>query len=152
MSRPETAVAPAAAPAPAVAAPAIAAASSDAMLLDLLRAGACDNKTAEGTCASPGAMLALAEQAPQDQTLLGFFASLMGGSPSSATAAANAVAAAEPKGAYQINAQTTSGPVAWRRGCACSKEFEPVCEPNTRKQYPNACSARCQVRGGGHGL
>jgi hypothetical protein len=44
-------------------------------------------------------------------------------------------------------ASTGGGLTAWRAGCMCTREFVPVCDPVSRKQFPNACMADCQVRG-----
>lgn len=46
----------------------------------------------------------------------------------------------------RISASNTRGTTTWRAFCYCDDTWDPVCDGNTRKQYPNACSARCQVR------
>lgn len=45
----------------------------------------------------------------------------------------------------RISAANTRGTITWRAFCYCDDTWDPVCDSNTRKQYPNACSARCQV-------
>lgn len=48
----------------------------------------------------------------------------------------------------KISADNTRGRITWRANCWCDNNWDTVCDADTRKQYPNACSAQCQVRGG----
>jgi hypothetical protein len=45
-----------------------------------------------------------------------------------------------------ITPSNTRGSITWRALCWCGETYDPVCDAATRKQYPNACSAQCQVR------
>lgn len=44
-----------------------------------------------------------------------------------------------------ITPSNTRGSITWRALCWCEETYDPVCDAATRKQYPNACSAQCQV-------
>lgn len=44
-----------------------------------------------------------------------------------------------------ISPSNTRGSITWRALCWCEETYDPVCDAMTRKQYPNACSAQCQV-------
>ncbi|GIL60926.1 hypothetical protein Vafri_15727, partial [Volvox africanus] len=37
-------------------------------------------------------------------------------------------------------------PILWRGGCACRREWEPVCDAATGQQHPNRCYADCHMR------
>lgn len=45
-----------------------------------------------------------------------------------------------------ISASNTRGSTTWKAFCWCEETWDPVCDAVTRKQYPNTCSAQCQVR------
>ena len=45
----------------------------------------------------------------------------------------------------RISSSNTRGPTTWDALCWCDDNWDPVCDGDSRKQYPNACSARCQV-------
>lgn len=45
----------------------------------------------------------------------------------------------------RISSSNTRGPITWQAFCWCEETWDPVCDAVTRKQYPNTCSAQCQV-------
>lgn len=48
---------------------------------------------------------------------------------------------------FDITRESTGGGLtAWRSGCFCTRELLPVCDTVSRKQFPNECTAKCQVR------
>lgn len=75
-----------------------------------------------------------------------FVDALLGSAASSPGGSATSVASPAGARALAISTRTTREPVTWRAGCWCSSVSDPVCDPLTRKQFPNPCSAGCQVR------
>jgi len=46
-----------------------------------------------------------------------------------------------------ISSSNTRGAITWQAFCWCEETWDPVCDAATRKEYPNTCSAQCQVGG-----
>lgn len=57
-------------------------------------------------------------------------------------------AASDASSVLEISGSNTRGAITWRAMCWCDDTWDPVCDAATRKQYPNTCSAQCQVREG----
>jgi hypothetical protein len=52
-----------------------------------------------------------------------------------------------PASPLAMTPSNTRGTIRWRARCYCDERYAPVCDPATRKMYPSACSAKCQVGG-----
>jgi hypothetical protein len=65
--------------------------------------------------------------------------------PAVPSATAALLASGSGDSVLAITASNTRGATTWRAGCWCDEMYDPVCDPATRKQHPNACSAKCQV-------
>jgi hypothetical protein len=48
--------------------------------------------------------------------------------------------------AWALGPSPGQGPAAWKAGCLCELQGEPVCDPATGRRFPSRCYAECQVR------
>jgi hypothetical protein len=49
--------------------------------------------------------------------------------------------------AWALGPSPDQGPAAWKAGCLCELQGEPVCDPATGRSFPSRCYAECQVGG-----